>query len=65
MMEKILFWEIFVGIYCIIIKVLNLDWIYDIYVFIIIDIIKLKFFLNILVYKNFYFLNIDYLEYIV
>lgn len=65
MMEKILFWEIFVGIYCIIIKVLNLDWIYDIYVFIIIDVIKLKFFLNILVYKNFYFLNIDYLKYIV
>lgn len=64
-MEKILFWEIFVGIYCFIIKVLNLDWIYDIYVFIIIDVIKLKFFLNILVYKNFYFLNIDYLKYIV
>lgn len=63
-MEKILFWETPVGIYCIIIKVLNLDWIYDTYVFTITDVTKLKLSLNISVYKNSYFLNIDHLEHI-
>lgn len=63
-MEKILFWETPVGIYCIIIKVLNLDWIYDTYVFTITDVTKLKLSLNIPVYKNFYFLNIDHLKHI-
>lgn len=63
-MEKISFWETPVGIYCIIIKVLNLDWIYDTYVFTITDVTKLKLFLNISVYKNSYFLNIDHLEHI-
>lgn len=63
-MEKILFWETPVGIYCIIIKVLNLDWIYDTYVFTITDVTKLKLSLNISVYKNSYFLNIDHLKHI-
>lgn len=63
-MEKILFWETPVGIYCIIIKVLNLDWIYDTYVFTITDVTKLKLSLNISVYENSYFLNIDHLEHI-
>lgn len=63
-MEKILFWETPVGIYCIIIKVLNLDWTYDTYVFTITDITKLKLSLNISVYKNSDFLNIDHLKHI-
>lgn len=63
-MEKILFWETPVGIYCIIIKVLNLDWIYDTYVFTITDVTKLKLSLNISVYKNSDFLNIDHLKHI-
>lgn len=63
-MEKILFWETPVGIYCIIIKVLNLDWIYDTYVFTITNVTKLKLSLNISVYKNSDFLNIDHLKHI-
>lgn len=63
-MEIILFWETPVGIYCIIIKVLNLDWIYDTYVFTITDVTKLKLSLNISVYKNSDFLNIDHLKHI-
>lgn len=63
-MEIILFWETPVGIYCIIIKVLNLDWTYDTYVFTITDVTKLKLSLNISVYENSYFLNIDHLKHI-